>query len=168
MRVIQVSKVVDRIDLGELEQIEETYYSNSKSEENDSDTEVIHEFAHIGKVTEYSLGRIEELYEACIKSKYTRIVSLKKMTVKTRKLQEVHAHLWGPHKSTFISGKNYMAVLLNKFTRKSRILILRNKNEFFDIFKLWLPRAKVSGSRLDCLQNDGGGKFINAILQSFC
>ena len=90
------------------------------------------------------------------------------MTPTTRKLQEVHADLWGPHDPASISGKNYVALLLDKFTRKSWILLLRSKDKFFDAFKLWLPRAEASGNRLDCLRANGGGEFISAALQSFC
>ena len=45
---------------------------------------------------------------------------------------------------------------------------MRSKDEFFNAFKLWLPRAEAGGNRLDCLRADGGGEFISAALQSFC
>ena len=85
-----------------------------------------------------------------------------------KKLQEVYANLWGPHKPASITGKNYVVVPLDKLTHKSWVLILRSKNEFFNAFKLWLLKAKASGRRLDCLQTDGRGEFINATFQSFC
>ena len=46
--------------------------------------------------------------------------------------------------------------------------MLRSKDEFFNAFKLLFPRAKAGGSRLDCLQTDGGREFISVALQSFC
>ena len=46
--------------------------------------------------------------------------------------------------------------------------MLRSKDEFFDVFKLWLPRAKAGRSRLDYLRTDGRGEFISVALQSFC
>ena len=90
------------------------------------------------------------------------------MTPTTRRLQEVHADLWGPYEPASISGKSYVALLLDKFTRKSWVLMLRSKDEFFDAFKLWLPRAEAGGSRLDCLQTDSRGEFISVALQGFC
>lgn len=90
------------------------------------------------------------------------------MTPKTWNLQEIHADLWGPHNSPYLSGRNYVALLLDKYTRKSWILFLRLKDEFFDVFKLWLPRAKSSRYKLSCLQIDGCGEFISSALKDFC
>lgn len=100
-----------------------------------SDTNIDNKLAFINKTINNTNG-IEQLYEVCIKSKHTRIVKSKKMMPTTRGLQEVHADLWDPHDPVFITEKNYIALLLNKFTRKSWILLLRNKDKFFDKFKL--------------------------------
>lgn len=62
---------------------------------------------------------LKQLCKACIKSKCTQIVKLKKMTLITKKLQKVHTNLWGFHEPAFILKKNYMALLLNKFIWKS-------------------------------------------------
>ena len=159
-RVIQASKLVDGIDLGKTGPVNKPHFSNSES--SDSDAEAIN------KAIEYNLGDVEELCETCIESKYTRIVKSKKMTPTTRRLQEVHANLWGPQEPASISGKSYVTLLFAEFTRKLWVLMLRSKDEFFDAFKLWLLRAKASGSRLDCLQTDGRGEFISVALQSFC
>lgn len=74
----------------------------------------------------------------------------------------------GPPRPRVHLRKKYVALLLDEFTRKSWILLLRSKDEFFDVFKLWLPRAKTCGYKLDCLRSDDGGEFISAALQSFC
>ena len=89
------------------------------------------------------------------------------MTPTIRRLQEVHANLWGPHKPASISGKSYVARLLDEFSRKSWIFTLRSKDEFFDAYKLWLPRVESGMSRHDYLQTDGGGEFISVGFQSF-
>lgn len=79
-----------------------------------------------------------ELCDTCIKSKYTKIIKSKKMTLTTRKLQEIYVDLWRPHDPLSFLGRNYVTLLLNNYTWKSWILLLRSKNEFFDVFKLWL------------------------------
>ena len=58
------------------------------------------------------------------------------MTLTTSRLQEVYADLWGPYKPVSISGKSYVALLLDEFTRKSWKLMLKSKDEFFNAFKL--------------------------------
>lgn len=42
--------------------------------------------------------------------------------------------------------------------------MLRNKDKFFDVFKLWLPRVEANRSRFDYLQTDSGGEFMSATL----
>lgn len=81
----------------------------------------------------------ERLCDTCIESKHTRIIRHKKMTLTIRKLQELHADLWGPHDPPSISRKSYVGLHFDEFTRKSWILLLRSKDEFFDAFKYWLP-----------------------------
>lgn len=82
---------------------------------------------------------VEKLYNLCIESKDTKIIKYKKITPITRKLQEIYGDLWRSHNLPLLSRNIYTAVLLNKFTRKSKILLFWSKNEFFDSFKLWLP-----------------------------
>lgn len=96
---------------------------------------------------------IEELCKTYIKSKYIRIIKSKKTTSTIRQLQEIYIDLWGPNKPSSISasGKNYLAILFDKFTRKLWIFMLRSKDKFFDIFKFWLPKAKACENKLDCL-----------------
>ena len=165
-RVVQVSKLVDGIELGEI-----TTEPIDKSQSFDSEAEFdsnVDKPSPINKTMELNIDGVEELYEIYIKSKHTRIVKSKRMTPTTRRLQEIHANLWRPHEPASISGKNYVALLLDEFTCKSCIILLRSKDEFFDQFKLWLPRAEACGNKLDCLRTDGGGEFISAALQSFC
>ena len=166
-RVAQASKLVDGINLGEASrQIDESY--SSDSELNNNSDKDIDTCTPIHKTTEQISEEVEELCKAYIENKYTRIVKSKKMTPTTKRLQKVHADLWGPHELASISGKSYIGLLLNKYTWKSWILLLRSKDEFFNTFKLWLPRAETCGSRLDCLRTDGGGEFISTAFQSFC
>lgn len=117
--------------------------------------------ASINKTT-ININSIERLCEAYIKSKYIRIVGPKKMMPTTKRLQKVHPDLWGFHNPVSISKKNYNTLLLNKFTQEFWILFLRSKNKFFDIFELWLLKIEASGTKLDCLQADDRGEFINA------
>ena len=52
---------------------------------------------------------------------------------------------------------------------KSWILLLKSKNEFFNIFRLWFSCIEeTSKEKVGCLQIDGEGKFISILLQDFC
>lgn len=88
-RVVPVFRLVDRINLGEVIDFNESNSSDSESENKDSDNEPV----TINKVKENDLKCIEWLYEAFIKSKYMLIVKSKKMILIIKRLQEVHADI---------------------------------------------------------------------------
>ena len=156
---------MDRIDLREIIRPIDDPHSSDSELEFDSDFD---KSSPINKVMKLNIDGVQELCEACIESKHTRIVKSKKMTPITKKLQEIHTDLWGAHDSASISGKNYVALLLDEFTRKSWIILLRSKDKFFDIFKLWLPRAEAYRDKLNYLRTNSGREFISTALQSFC
>ena len=148
-RVVQVSKLVDGINLGKIttELINKLQSSDSEPE-SDSDVD---KPSPINKAIELNIDGVKQLCKACIESKHTRIEKSKKMTPTTKRLQEIHTDLQGLYEPASISGKNYVALLLDEFTRKLWIILLRSKDEFFDTFKLRLLRAEVCGNKLDCL-----------------
>lgn len=119
----------------------------------------------INKVTDID-KKIAKLCDTCIENKYTRIVKAKRIILITRKFQEIYADLLGLYNSCSLSSRNYIALLLDEFIRKSCVSLLRSKDKFFNIFKIWLFRAKSSGDKLDCFHADGGGKFISQTLKN--
>lgn len=52
----------------------------------------------------------------------------------TRSLQEIYADLWGSQDRPSLSGRNYVALLLDELTRKLWNLLLRSKDENFGSF----------------------------------
>lgn len=90
--------------------------SSDSEGDKDHDESETEEPAIVNKATDIDAGA--ELCDACIESKHTRIVKSKRMTPTTRRLQEIHADLWGPHDLPSLSGRNYIALFLYEFTRK--------------------------------------------------
>ena len=84
VRIVQVSKLVDRINLGEIiiEPIDELQSSDFEPE-SDSDADKLFP---INKAMELNIDSMEELCKACIESKHIRIVKSKRMTPTTRRL----------------------------------------------------------------------------------
>lgn len=145
------------------ELVEKSHSSDSKPSDLDVDKPYL-----INKAMELNIDNMEELCKACIKSKHTRVIKSKRITLTTKWLQEIHINLWGPHKPVSISDKSYIMLLLDEFICKSWIILLRSKDEFFNVFKLWLPRAEICKNKLDCLQTNDKGECISAFLQRFC
>lgn len=91
------------------------------------------------------------------------------MSAATKKLEEVHADLWGPHEPPSRSGNSYSAILLCENTRKTCTLYLCSKDEFVDAFQAWPSRVEAESNRnMKGLRVDGGGEFISNALKEFC
>ena len=91
VRVVQISKLVDGIDLEQIttESIDEPQFFDFEPE-SDSDVD---KPSPINKAMELNIDGVEELCKVCIESKHTRIVKSKRMTPTMRRLQEIHANL---------------------------------------------------------------------------
>ena len=96
VKIIQTSKLIDKIDLGgEVNSKNQFHSSNSKFEEEDNkklNTNTENKFVLIYKLNKNS-DNIKQLYKIYIEGKYIRIVKLKSMTPITRKLQEIYINL---------------------------------------------------------------------------
>ena len=181
-RVIETSKLTDDIDItieGDQQRSEKCFSSNSEKDNEDNSLEPSLDSVDIFPTPTTTLlnkmtstinhdDSIEQLCDPCIENKHTKIVRHKRMIPTTRKLQKIHADLWGPHNLPSLSRKTYVGLLLDEFTQKSWVLLLRSKDKFFDAFKLWLPYAEACEEKLGCLRTDGGREFISAALKSFC
>ena len=85
-RVIQISKLVDGINLREIIGPVDNPHSSDSELEFDSDSD---KPSSIDKAIELNIDSVEKLCEACIKSKHTRIVKSKRMTLTMIRLQEI-------------------------------------------------------------------------------
>ena len=85
-----MSKLVDGINLREIiGPVDEPHSSDSELEfELDCDKPF-----PINKAMKLNIDGVKELFEACIQSKYTRIVKSKRMTPTTKRIQEIYADL---------------------------------------------------------------------------
>lgn len=54
------------------------------------------------------------------------------------KLNKVHVDIWKPHYALLLSRKIYIIILLDAKTWKSWIMYLQSKDEFINIFQIWL------------------------------
>lgn len=83
-RVIQASRLVYGINLGEIGQVDKLYFFDFESSH--SNAEAIYKPASINKTINYNFEDVKKLYEACIESRHTKIVKSKKITPTTKRL----------------------------------------------------------------------------------
>ncbi|CAD6985988.1 unnamed protein product, partial [Tilletia controversa] len=88
-------------------------------------------------------------------------------TTKThRALELVHADLTGRIIAKSLGGAEYIAVLVDDFTRMMWVLPLVRKSDFVEKFIEWRNEVVPYKGQLACLRTDGGGEFNNAALHA--
>lgn len=155
-KVIRASILVDSIDLQQAKyNLSKVFIDSEKSEhdtdeDNNSDEQensdrslaLALQTSALDPTLETSAidPDFKKLCITCVVRKSTRTVKRhKSMTLANEKLEEVHADLWGPYNPPSQSGNTYAAILMCEHTRKTWTLYLRTKDEFVDVFQVWLP-----------------------------
>ena len=84
-------------------------------------------------------------------------------------LDYAHGDLWGPATPVTIGGGKYFLSIIDDFSRKLWVFILREKSEAFMRFKDWCKEVEVGkGSSLRCLRTDNRLEFLSRDFDSFC
>lgn len=87
----------------------------------------------------------------------------------TEKLELIHADLCGPITPTSNSGKRYLFVLVDDFSRKTWIYFLAEKSETFETFKAYKSLVeKEANAVIRGLRTDRGGEFTSDTFNKFC
>ena len=87
------------------------------------------------------------LCEACQKGKQIENYFTSKNIVSTsRPLQLLHLDMFGPTRTASSSGKRYGLVIVDNYSRWTRVMFLKNKDKSFDIFFKFCK----------CVQNEKG------------
>ncbi|OIW17186.1 hypothetical protein TanjilG_18141 [Lupinus angustifolius] len=86
-----------------------------------------------------------------------------------KRLQLVHADIYGPIKPDSNSKKRYLISFIDDFSRKIWIYFLCEKSEAFGVFKIFKQHVeKESGDFIKCLRTDRGGEFTSLEFNNFC
>ena len=86
----------------------------------------------------------------------------------TRPLELVHANLAGPIRIQSWGGAKYMFVLVDDFSRKSWVMLLKDKGEAAGRLKEWKAVVENErGLKLVSLRTDNGGEFTSAALRTW-
>ena len=68
-----------------------------------------------------------------------------------------------------ISGKYYVFVIVNDFSRFTWVLFLATKDEARHIFSIFLKIVQnEKGITITCIRSDHGGEFENHVFEKFC
>ena len=84
-------------------------------------------------------------------------------------LELIHSDLCGPISPETKGGNRYFLLLVDDFSRKMWIYMLKNKNEALDAFKKFRNMVKNdSEKRIKTLRTDRGGEFVSKDFTKYC
>ena len=112
----------------------------------------------------------DKLCDACAKGKHVRkSFKSKKLVSTTKPLELIHMDLCGPMRVQSRSGKLYVLVIVDDYSRYTWTIFLHSKNETFEEFTCFAKKIqKSSGHQLIHLRSDHGTEFENQKFDEFC
>ncbi|CAD6889507.1 unnamed protein product [Tilletia laevis] len=87
-------------------------------------------------------------------------------TKTTRALELVHGDLTGRVIVKSLGGAEYLAVLVDDYTRMVWVIPLARKSDFVAKFIAWRDEVVPFKGPIGCLRTDGGGEFNNAAIKA--
>lgn len=109
-----------------------------------------------------------EFYEEIVLGKATR-ASFKKSVHKSKdKLEYIHSCLWGPTQHVSLDGNSYFLSLINDYSRRVCVYVLKSKDQVFKKFKEWKNLIENQcGKKVKKLRTYNGLEFCNQKFDSF-
>lgn len=85
------------------------------------------------------------------------------------KLDYVHSDLWVPAWVTTHAGAKYFLTLVDDFSRKLWVCMLKTKDEVFERFLEWRNLVEnQTGKKVKCLRTDNGLEYSNDRFANLC
>ena len=107
--------------------------------------------------------------EDCILGKAKR-VSFKTATHTTKQtLDYVHSDLWGPARVNSHGGGSYFLSIIDDYSRKVWLYILKNKSDTFEKFKEWKKLVETQvGRKVKKLKTNNGFEYLSSEFSQLC
>lgn len=107
--------------------------------------------------------------EKCVIGKQVKLPFLPQIHNSKQILEYLHADLWGPASVTALSSFKYYLLVIDDYSRKIWIFLLKSKDETFSIFKEWkIQIENQTDNKIKILRIDNRLEFCNYELNNFC
>lgn len=102
-----------------------------------------------------------EFCEHCVYGKASRLKFNKAVHTTKGILNYVHFDLWGPARHLSLGNARYFMYVVDDFSRKVRIFILKSKDEAFEKFMDWKKLVEVqTGRKVKMLRTNNGLEIV--------
>ncbi|XP_070003456.1 uncharacterized protein [Nicotiana sylvestris] len=114
--------------------------------------------------------KTQKVCDACARGKHVKSSFKSKRDVSTSKpLELLNMYLCGPMRVQNRGGKRYIFVIVDDYSRFTRTLFLRKKDEMAEVFVAFVKKILVKmESRVVCIRSDHGTEFDNVKFDDFC
>ena len=115
------------------------------------------------------LGKKLDFCENCVYGKSCRLKFPKARHTTTEKLDYLHSDLWGASKTKTIGGASYFLSIIDDYTRKVWVFLLKNKSDSFNTFVNWKTLIEnQTGKKIKMLRTDNGLEFCSDEFNRYC
>ena len=91
------------------------------------------------------------------------------MVSSSRPLELIHMDLCGPTRTGSVSGKRYVFVIVDDFSRFTWTLFAESKEQVFSMFESFIKKVENSlGTKVGAIRSDHGTEFENASFLQYC
>ncbi|KAF9663835.1 hypothetical protein SADUNF_Sadunf17G0093300 [Salix dunnii] len=122
----------------------------------------------IGRLALPSLHGKIGFCESCMLGKSTKLPFTSRQTYATEFLHTLHTDVWGPASVTSFDGFRFYLIIIDEYSRYVWLFPMARKSEVATIFPMFIKRMENQFSTtVKIIQSDGGGEFVNIVLQSY-
>lgn len=119
------------------------------------------------------IGRVKisdlSFCEHCILGKASKKSYKSAMHITESRLDYIHSDLWGPARIATHGGARYFLSLIDDFSRKVWVYMLKSKDEVYDRFVEWKTMIENrTNKKIKYLRTDNGLEFLNARFNTLC
>ena len=95
-------------------------------------------YRYASGITSFSPTVTQLSCSICNFTKLTRVVSHEPFSKTVRPLARIHTDIWGPYRTASLGGHSYFISLIDDFTRKSWLILLKNRRTIYGAIKEWM------------------------------
>ncbi|KAH9698871.1 Integrase catalytic domain-containing protein [Citrus sinensis] len=107
--------------------------------------------------------------EDCVLGKATRNSFGKSVHSTKGILEYIHSDLWGPAQTMSLGGNTYFLSLIDDYSRRVWVYVLKHKDQVFGKFREWKSLVEnQTGLKVKKLRTDNGLEFCNQEFDSYC
>ncbi|KAK9054827.1 hypothetical protein SSX86_025906 [Deinandra increscens subsp. villosa] len=126
------------------------------------------ELSHQGYLGKYN-GKGAGFCEDCVMGKAHKVRFSTGSHISKAVLDYIHMDLWGPSRTESLGGARYFLSIIDDFSRRVWVYILKHKNESFERFKEWKIEVETqTGKRVKKVRTDNGLEFCNSEFNHYC